>query len=283
MWRDGGQSVPLRHITLITLFWAGLVMLLASSGRSAPITPIQRIKERGHLIVAMMGDTHYPFFYEDEAGQLRGADVDLARGLAEALGVELVLNREADTFDAVVRQIARGEADVAVSMLSITLPRAEQVLYTRPYVTLKQALMINRVGLAASKQEVHDPVTLLNDLGARIGVLAGSSYIRFASSLFPRAEIIGFPDRRRLYDAVQRGDVLAVHFDENQIKQFIFEEPRRLIPLQVIILDAYEDLIAMAVAPENPQLLEWLNTYLRLNRVDWTIDDLLARYRRPGD
>src|SRR5690554_928732 len=93
-----GARLPLlRTFTLLSA-----TLLLAANAYAEPSATIQEIKRRGLLVVAMVADSHYPFFYEDETGQLRGADVDLAEGIANALGVELVLSRERTTFDGVV-------------------------------------------------------------------------------------------------------------------------------------------------------------------------------------
>lgn len=82
-----------------------------------------RIVTRGELVVAVLGVDQPPFF-ESRNGELAGVDIDLANEIAKKLGVAVRFNREAATFDGVVQLLATGRADLAVSKLSRTLPRA---------------------------------------------------------------------------------------------------------------------------------------------------------------
>ena len=93
---------------------------------------IRSIKERGTLVVAVADLERYPFFYLDQDGALVGADIDLARAIGQALGVAVEFNRSVATFDGVVDLVARGEADVAISKLSVTLDRALRVRFSNP-------------------------------------------------------------------------------------------------------------------------------------------------------
>ena len=47
---------------------------------------LDEIRARGHLIVGVKGDYH-PFGVRDDTGKLVGYDIDVAHGLAEAVGV----------------------------------------------------------------------------------------------------------------------------------------------------------------------------------------------------
>ena len=121
---------------------------------------------------------------------------------------------------------------------------------------------------------------MLNHPEHRLGAVAGTSYVGFGRSLFPNAKLVEFPDKAAMFAAVLDGDVVGVLYDENEIKQYIFEAPDRLINLKVQMLAGHTDPIAVAVA--DPQLQYWLNTYLDLKRVKLSVNDLLKKYARPG-
>lgn len=266
----------------------------AVSGGPPPLTPtplpspapaapeIQDIKERGRLVVAMYAQDRYPFFYVNPAGQLVGADVDLALEIGRSLGVEVEFDRTARLFDEVVTLVASGEADVAISKLSVTLPRAERLLYTRPYVSLQQGLLINRKAYARIREQPPDPLAALNRPGRTVGVLKDSSYVFFARRLFAQAQIVPIEPKEALFQAVLAGDLLAVLYDENEIKGYIYEQPDRLIDLQVVMIPGQQDQIAMAVSWQSRHLHAWLNQYLALrDDIPFAIDTLLERYPRP--
>ena len=79
--------------------------------------------------------------------------------------------------------------------------------------------------------------------------------------------------------AVIAGDVLGVLYDENEIKQYIFEKPDRLINVKVEMLAGHTDPIGIAVT--DPQFQYWLDTYIELKRVKLSVNQLLNKYPRP--
>ncbi|WP_143438476.1 peptidoglycan-binding protein, partial [Hydrocoleum sp. CS-953] len=152
---------------------------------------IQKIIDRGKLIVAMTEYDNSPFFVKNERGELEGLDMKIAQGLAEGLGVELQLNRSAKTFNEVVKIVSQGQADLAISKLSQTLNRATKISFSHPYVTMRQGLLLNRVQLTKAAKN-KEAVEFLRDFEGRIGVINGSSYEGFAKQKFPKATIVRY-------------------------------------------------------------------------------------------
>ncbi|MGE3857012.1 MAG: ABC transporter substrate-binding protein [Dehalococcoidia bacterium] len=252
---------------------------VAGGGAAIEGDRMSRITAAGELVVAVVNLDRYPFFYTNAKGELVGSDIDLARDIAHELGVEAKFNRTSATFDGVVDLVAKGQADIAISKLSVTLPRARQVRFTRPYVELAQGLMLNRVRLTALSGNEKDIVTQLDHPDHHLGAVKGTSYVGFGHTLFPEAQFTEFPDKNAMFAAVLGGDVIGVLYDENEIKQYIFEKPDRLINLKVHMLPGHTDPIGIAVS--DAQLQYWLDTYLELKRVKLSVNDLLQKYPRP--
>jgi len=240
---------------------------------------MSRVVAAGELVVAVVNLDRYPFFYTDAGGKLVGSDIDLARDIAHELGVEVKFNRSAATFDGVVELVAKGQADIGISKLSVTLPRARQVRFTRPYIELAQGLMLNRVGLTAIGANDKKILEQLNRPDRHLGAVKGTSYVGFGRTLFPDAQVTEYPDKQAMFAAVIAGDVLGVLYDENEIKQYIFEKPDRLINVKVEMLAGHTDPIGIAVA--DPQFQYWLDTYIELKRVKLSVNQLLNKYPRP--
>jgi len=241
---------------------------------------IRRIKEKGRVVVAMYWQDRPPFFYNDQQGQLTGIDVGLARDIARWLGVEVVFDRQSRSFDEVVDRVASGRADLGISKLSVTLSRAQRVRYTQPYVVFHQALLVNRLDLAAmeARQPGSDPLGLIINSAPRIGVRRNTSYVEYAGIMFPNAQIVEFPELEELIGAVQEGKVPAAFYDEFELKTQIHKNPKLSIYAKLFIIKDSVDPIAMAVAPADGQLLAWLNTYLEVRKKDLLIDRELERY-----
>ncbi len=277
------KSKPLEKIIpvlLAMLMMAGMFCPEPAAGEQSSLPPdIQRIKDRGKLVVAMFKEDIPPFFMHNEQGRFYGLDVDLARDIADKLGVDLEFNRQAESFDQIIDTVASHEADVAISWLSQTLERAEKVRFTRPYIVLRQGLLINRLELAKLPQK-GSALQTLNYVQARIGVRSGTSYVDYAQNFFPDAQIQQFPDwEPYIVDAVFQGELVAGYHDEIEIKKYIMKRPEASIKASTAIIQDLTDPIAMAVPWDSPVLLDWLNTYIQQQAGDWDADKLLQKYK----
>ena len=101
--------------------------ILRARTRALSPPDIQRILDRDKLIVAVLTSDNAPFFMTDDSdsNNLIGLDAKIAKGLADALGVEVEFNRSADTFNGVVDQVYQLKADIAISKISQPLSRAQ--------------------------------------------------------------------------------------------------------------------------------------------------------------
>ncbi len=262
---------------ILSLLAVPVMTAYGSSYGSLP-PDIQRIKDRGKLVVAMFHEDIPPFFMHDEQGRFYGLDVDLARDIADRLGVDVQFNRGAQSFDEIVEIVAAKEADVAISWLSRTLERAEKVRYTQPYIVLRQGLLINRLRLAELPKS-QNPMQALNHPESRVGVRAGTSYVDFGHSIFPEAEIKEYPDwDPYIVEAVFQGELVAGYHDEIEIKKYVMQRPEASIQASTAIIKDLKDPIAMAVPWDSHALLDWLNIYIQEHARDWDADKVLQEY-----
>lgn len=237
---------------------------------------MKAIYERGVLRVAIYAEDRVPFFYLNDTGVLTGSDVELATDMAAQFGVAVEFIRTAQSFDEVVDQVSSGQADIAVSKLSATLSRAKKVLFSEPYLTLHQGLLVNRLKMAQLGQPQTPLLDTIKRAPVDIGVVSGTSYVRFASALFPFAGIKLFPTTQDMADAALRGEIAAMFYDELQLKNTITDNPTHSVELQLIIMNDQIDPISIAVPPDHVQLLNWVNLYLRANQSK--ISDILIQY-----
>ncbi|MDT3698803.1 MAG: ABC transporter substrate-binding protein [Thermincola sp.] len=247
---------------------------------TAPLPPdMLRINNRGKLIVSLYYEDRIPWFYLDKQGQLTGLDVKMARDIARELGVDVAFDRVARSFNEVVDRVAAGQADIAISKLSVTLARAQRIRFTQPYIVFHQAVLANRLKLAAlqNANPGKTALELILNTTDKIGVTKGTSYEEFARDIFPKAQITGVP-HDDLFGATARGELLASLYDENEIDMFIKQNPELAITTKVIILKDRIDPIAIAVAPQDHQLLSWLNHYLEFMKYSVDIKQQVDEY-----
>ena len=109
-----------------------LVLIFSSIALGADDYPpdIQKIISRNKLIVALHKEDQAPFFKVDRNGDLQGFDIELAKGIAQELGVDVEFNRDAASFNETVDIVLRKDADIVISKLSATLSRSKKVFFT---------------------------------------------------------------------------------------------------------------------------------------------------------
>jgi polar amino acid transport system substrate-binding protein len=274
---EGNSTEPIANKTQVNEFVVTPMKRSISDEDLAYYSPqMKAIIERGNLCVAMPSTDRKPFFYINDDGGLSGSDVELAADMAAQLGVGVEYVRSAKSFEEVVNQVASGQADIAVSKLSATLPRAQKVLFSNPYLTLHQGLLLNRLAMARLGSASKDPLQLLRQAKVKIGVIAGTSYVSYANLMFPKAEIVQFAAPQESMDAAIKGEVTAIYYDELQLKQLLATNPDRSIDLHFYIIPDQVDLIAIAIPSNDIQLLTWVNLYLQSNLA--RIDSLLIQY-----
>jgi ABC-type amino acid transport substrate-binding protein len=210
----------------------------------------------------MVNTDQKPFFYKDEeSGELIGLDIELGYTIANSMGVKAVFNRDATSFDGVVTKVVNKEVDIALSKLSRTMRRSELVRFTTPYITFRQALLINRLEYAKVGTEAQLPHFIKNYNGA-LGVIANSSYQNYALTNFPNAEIKTFDDWGKTVDALFNGEVLAVYRDEGEILIVNTTREDASILMKPVFIGDRRDPIAMAVSADSMLLERWLNVFL---------------------
>ncbi len=286
---------------------------LARAGDAPYPEAIKRIIDRGVLLVAQCKDDRPGFYASDnrfpavgyvykcknDGLRLVGFDIDLAHEIATALGVDLEIVRQ-PTFNDACYAVASGRCDIALTKLSVTPDRSLYVRYTKPYISLRQGVLINRVQesrlqyrveeqrskrttLAAREDEYLDLLALCDHPGARLGVIKGASYVDFTRERFCRATLVEFPNQEELFEAVRRGKVLAVLYEEFEIKRIMNTIPDMSIRCRAQFVPGREDHIAIAVSPESPTLVNYLNLLFAREDISPTVDDILSRYFPRGE
>ncbi|KDR56278.1 transporter substrate-binding domain-containing protein [Limnospira platensis] len=253
------------------------VIAQANQSLNSMSPDIQKIIDRGELIVAINQEDSPPFFAEDVDGELIGLDVEIAREIAHSLGVKVRFDRSAKTFNEVVNRVYKGDADMAISKLSQTLERAKIISFSHPYLTMRHGLLLNRLQLTQATRN-KDLVDFLRDFQGKIGVINASSYEIFAMAKFPKATIIRYSNWEDLIRGAMRGDILAAYRDELEVKKILINYPNVALNFQTVALTDTQDPIAIALPWSSNHLLQFVNLYLTMNDKKYTVSQLLEDY-----
>ena len=238
---------------------------------------IERIVNRGLLRVAMYQKDTPPYYFVNEDGELDGVDVEIIKGFARLLNVDIEFDRSAQSFNEVVNLVAERKADVAICKLSITFNRVSKVTFTSPYLQLHQSLLINRL-LLAKQQRGRTREETIQSLEGKIGVIDGSSYVSYAKRMFRNMEIVGYDSWDETVNAVINGEVVAAFRDEGEIKKIIKDNPDSSVNLMSVVLLDAEDPKGIAVAWDAYNLKQLLEHYIDSLDIDLTATKALYEY-----
>lgn len=134
-----------------------------ASDAGATDDSLNKIKTAGKLIMGL-DDSFPPMGFRDEKNELVGFDVDMAKAVAEKLGVELVLQPIDWTAKEV--ELDAGNIDVIWNGYSISDERKEKVLFSEAYLENQQILMVRADSGITKKEDLK---------GKKVAVQNGST------------------------------------------------------------------------------------------------------------
>lgn len=149
--------------------------------------------------LSVCSDIPYPpFEYYDDEGDVVGFDIDIAEGLAEALDLDLEVI--ATGFEGIQSGVALDaqQCDLAISGMTITEERQENMLFSDPYLD-------DNLGLLAASGAGIESLDDLDDVA--VGVQAETTGADYAAE--EDYETSEFPDSGLLIQGLESGQVEA--------------------------------------------------------------------------
>jgi ABC-type amino acid transport substrate-binding protein len=274
---------------LLPIIALGLILQLtppfprAEADEPGVFPDIQRILDAGILRVAMRSEDAPPMIMTAKDGTPAGSEPDIARDLASKLGVEVAFIRTADTYDGVVDVVARKEADIAVSYLTGGVQRGQYVFFSRPYVRQSGQLFYNRARFAELRRDYEiEDLRAIEDIPVapelEVGVVRGSVYQTIHERDFPKSRLRTFDSLDAMIAAVRAGKTFAGMHGGLQIDYYLRSNPATAIYVAVDPDIRQSSDIRIAVRPDAPNLLRWVDLYLA-NHVGMLDDaEIVRRY-----
>lgn len=166
---------------------------------------LQKVLDSGKFIMGL-DDSFPPMGYRDENNEVVGFDIDLAKEVAERLGVELVV--QPIDWDAKELELSTGKIDCIWNGMTITPERLEAMYIPRAYVANQQIVIV------PSDSDIKSVADLA---GKTVGLQKGSSSLN-ALQKNPVAsevkEIVEYPENVSAFMDLKAGRVDAFVVDE---------------------------------------------------------------------
>jgi len=237
--------------------------LLASTVNPAMAADLDTVQQAGTVRIGMLVDFP-PFGIQDAAGNPDGYDADVAKALAEYLGVQAQIvpvtgpNR--------IPYLLSGQVDVLVASLGITAERAERVDFSIPYAGIAIAVY------SGTGTEINSPEDLA---GKTIAVARASTQDSGVTAIAPEGtQIRRFDDDASAVQALISGQVQAIGLSNVVFSQIAGVAGGRFDKK----FDLSSQVQGIAVAPDSDALLEEINSFVATARTDGTLDEIHQKW-----
>ncbi len=158
-----------------------------------------------------------PFNYRDEAGELIGFNVDLARALCDE--IEIACTIQAWPWEQASRALADNQGDALIAGLAITPQNGDQFDFSSTYLALPARFVTPAAGAAVP---AFDPGALR---GQRISVRRGTTHAEFVQRYLPNAQLAEFDTEIAALEAVRDGAAAAYFGDALRASYWLNENP----------------------------------------------------------
>lgn len=221
--------------------------------RPPAVDTLATVRQRGVLRVGVVQVA--PMVMLDRGNQYVGYSVDIARRLADDLGVRVEFVET--WWTDVIPHLVDGQTDVIITGLWMNVPRALVVNFTQPTASEGMVLIASRP-LAANRRNLD----AFDRPGVTIAVSTDPAQQAVAKARFPRATVTPVDDDPLL--VVTEGRAQAAVVATLSAEAVVASAPRRWF------LPSSEPLArtsaGMAVRKGDPDFLAFLNTWIEMQR-----------------
>lgn len=163
------------------------------------------IKEKGKLIIGVF-PSFAPMVFINGSGELDGFDIDLAKEVAQSLGVDAEFVKLSQ--EKLMSELTEGKIDLVWSGLLVNPENEEKALLSKPYLKNNIVIISNDI-----------QITGIGDLdGKKIGI--ADNKINSQTSELKEIRFVKYKNNKSLTDALSANKITAAIIDENYYKYY---------------------------------------------------------------
>jgi polar amino acid transport system substrate-binding protein len=252
----------MRHIRSTALLALACIALLLCSALLAQAanlgqelasqSAIEQVLRRGVLRVGM--STFEPWAMKDKNGEFMGYEIDVARRLAQDMGVKLELVHT--QWSGIIPALLTGKFDMIIGGMSIRPDRALKVNFSIPY-------NVTGMSLVAHKQKAQG-FSKLQDFdkpGVVIAARTGTSAAQAAQKYLPKASLRLFDSEPQALQELLNGNAHAfVSTAPKPAFEAIAHKDKLFLPFSGTFTSEPN---AIAVRKGDPDTLNYLDSWIR--------------------
>lgn len=217
--------------------------------------------------LTMATNAQFPPYEYYEGGKIVGIDAEIAHLIADKIGMTLeIVDIE---FDSIITGVQTGKYSMGMAGMTVTEDRLENVNFSTSYATGVQVVIVTE----------DSAITSVDDLGAdgatyKIGVQIATTGSIYAKDDYGDDRIVEYNNGVEAVEALKTGKVDCVIIDNEPAKAFVNANTGLKILATEYVVEDY----AIAVAKNNTDLLDKINTALAELKEEGKIDAIINKY-----
>ncbi len=240
----------------------GILSLTACAGETAsgesastePANKLEQIKQSGKLVVGTSAD-YPPYEFHamiDGKDQIVGFDIEIAKKIAEHLGVELEVQDMA--FDAVLAGVDTGLIDIGVAGINKSDERDEVMDFSEMYYSAENIIL--------TKADSENNYTTLDELdGKTIGVQMGTLQDDFAKAEFTNSTVKSLGKITDLVLELKTGMIDAILLEAPVARAYAAQNPDLKLGEMTFLKE--EGGAYITTANDEPELMAEINLVIK--------------------
>ena len=249
---------------MLAVFMLASVLTMAVSAKGSDDL-LETIQKRGTIIVGLEGDWA-PWSYVDENDELTGYDVEVAKAIADKLGVEIQI--VPGEWDGLFAGMDAGRYDMVVNGVEVTEERADKYDFSTPYAYIRTALIV---------KGDNDSIKTFEDLkGKKTANSIASTYMNLAESY--GATCYGVSTLDETLTMVLQGRVDATLNAIVSFTDYMAQHPDSNLKVVATTEEASNVAIPMRKGDEVASLREAVSKAIEELQEDGTLSELSIRF-----
>ena len=226
---------------------------------------LAQIKEKGEITIATEG-TWAPWTYHDENDELVGFDIEVAKAIADKIGVSA--NFVEGEWDGLLAGIESGRYDIMANGVEVTEERAAKYDFSDPYAYARVAIIVSGDNTDINSFEDLSGKSTANTIS--------STYAAIAESY--GASVTGVDDLNQTLELLLAGRIDATLNDEVTFYDYMKAHPDANLKVAELSDDPTLVCIPMRKGDETASLREAINGAIEELRDAGTLSEISEKY-----
>ena len=226
---------------------------------------LAQIQAKGEIVVAMEG-TWAPWTYHNESGELVGYDVEVARAIADKLGVTAIFVE--GEFNGLLAGLEAGRYDIMVNGVDIDENRQKKYTFSVPYAYNRTAVIVRADDTSIQSMEDLKGKTTSNTLHITYADMARSY----------GADITGVDDFNQTIELLLTGRIDATLNAEVSYYDYLNAQPDAQVKIACIDPAATQVAIPMRKAEDTTSLKDAIDRALSELAQEGRLTELSVKY-----